>query len=84
MNALLKDTVIKMEVDPLLRLSMVEEIIEKKRFVVPVPHRKTLVSWIIAGKWQGEQDAETGVWYVRQSSFIKWATALHPQQKVAA
>lgn len=80
-----KDKVVRMEIDPLLKLSMVEQIIRKNRFVVPVPNRKTLQSWIMKGKWDGEQDEETGVWYVRQSSFIKWARALHPQlQRVAA
>lgn len=78
------DTLIKMEVDPLLRLSLVEEIIRKKRFVVPVPRRKTLVAWIEEGKWIGEK-GEDGYWYVRQSSFIAWARAKNPQvEKVAA
>ena len=81
MTDTLKDTIIRMEVDPLLRLSLVEEIIKKKKFVVPVPHRKTLVAWIEEGKWMGEK-GEDGWWYVRQSSFMKRAISKQPAATV--
>lgn len=77
------DTLIRMEVDPLLRLSFVEELIRKKRILVPVPNRKTLVAWIEEGKWIG-QKGEDGWWYVRQSSFVAWVKAKQEPQAVAA
>ena len=75
------DTLIRMEVDPLLRLSFVEELIRKKRILVPVPNRKTLVAWIEEGKWIG-QKGEDGWWYVRQSSFVAWVKAKQEPQAV--
>ena len=72
--------ILTMEVDPLLKLSLIEENIRKKKFVAPVPHRKTLVGWIEEGTWLGEKRKDG--WHVRQSSFVAWAKALQEPQTV--
>lgn len=65
---------LEFEVDPLIRLSTIEEIIRKKQIMVPVPHRKTLIAWIEEGILDGLK-GDDNWWYVRKSSFIAWARA---------
>lgn len=72
------NSILLMEVDPLVKLSLAEEIIKKKKLLMPVPHRKTLIGWIEEGVWTGEKKKDG--WYVRQSSFVRWAKALQEPQ----
>lgn len=72
---------LKTEIDPLYKLSAIEEMIAFLQVIVPTPNRKTLISMIEDGTWTGEQIS--GIWHVRESSFMAWVKAKQTQQTVA-
>jgi hypothetical protein len=65
-------------IQPLLRLSRIEEILRKNHVMDPIPARSTLIALCEQGTLDGE--LTNFGWLVTEESFKAWVRSLRPQR----
>lgn len=70
-----------LDIDPLIKLGVVEKILEK--VFLRAPSRPTIIGWIEEGTLLGRQIGRGDNWYIYQSSLDDFICSVS-QQKLAA